>query len=64
VFYLAYTNNILVFTNGSKEDYLTKVEKIHKKLDGIRLFLNLDKYEFVQKTVIYLGFIITAVIRI
>jgi hypothetical protein len=46
VFYSAYTNNILVFTNGSKGDNLAKVKIVLKKLDGARLFLNLDKYEF------------------
>jgi hypothetical protein len=47
VFYLAYANNMLVFINGPKEDYLAKVEIVLKKLDGAGLFLNLDKYEFV-----------------
>jgi hypothetical protein len=38
---------MLVFINGSKEDYPAKVEIVLKMLDGAKLFLNLDKYEFI-----------------
>ena len=57
-FIFIYINNILVFFNGSKKDYINKVRKIIEYIVIINLYLNPKKYEFTIKKVKYLKFII------
>ena len=57
-FAFTYINNILVFFNSNKKDYINKVRKVIKYIIIINLYLNFKKYKFTIKKVKYLGFII------
>ena len=53
-----YINNILIFFNSNKKDYINKVRKVIEYIIIINLYLNFKKYKFIIKKVKYLGFII------
>jgi len=57
VFYTAYINNILIYSNNLEEHYkyINKVLKLLKEAD---LYLNIKKCKFEVKEVTYLGLII------
>lgn len=57
-FVLAYIDNIIIYTNRSKEDHFLKVRQVLQKLQDRGLFLDLGKSEFTKKTIKYLRFII------
>ena len=56
----AYMDDVLVYTNGDKEDHWKTVKSILSKLKRAGLYLDIDKCEFLCKEVKYLGFIIRA----
>jgi hypothetical protein len=56
----AYINDIIVFTNGFLQNYRNQILRIMKKLKDAGLQLNIDKCEFEQKKVKYLGYIINS----
>lgn len=56
----AYMDDVLIYTNDSKEDHYLKVQNVLRKLIAAGLFLDPDKCEFAVKSVKYLGFIIRA----
>ena len=41
-----YLNNILVYSNGTFENYKQKIDKILKKFDKYELYLKPEKYVF------------------
>ena len=53
-------DDVLVYTNGSREEHWGSVHKILKKLEKAGLFLDVGKCDFLCKEVKYLGFIIRA----
>ncbi len=59
-FVSAYIDDVLIFSSGSLEDHRTKVRKVLACLDEAGLQLDIDKCEFEQHSVKYLGFIISA----
>ena len=56
----AYMDDVLAYTGGSEEDHWKTVRSILCKLEKAGLYLDIDKCEFLCKTVKYLGFIINA----
>jgi hypothetical protein len=56
----AYVDDILIYTNGSKEQHREHVKKVLVRLRDAGLQLDIDKCEFEVKETKYLGFIITA----
>ncbi|KAI0993710.1 hypothetical protein K3495_g14474, partial [Podosphaera aphanis] len=59
-FCTAYLDDVLIWSDGSKEDHLEKVDKVLERLVHAELKLDLKKCEFAVKTVKYLGFMVTA----
>ena len=57
-FYSAYIDNILVYTDGTLDEYREHVRKVIVRIRKARLQLDIDKCEFEVKTTKYLGFII------
>ncbi len=56
----AYLDDILIYTDGTKDDHEAKVKQILSLLEAAGLYLDINKCEFAVKTTRYLGFIITA----
>lgn len=56
----AYMDDVLIYTTGNEDDHWRTVRSILGKLDKARLYLDIDKCEFLRKEVKYLGFIIRA----
>ncbi|KAI0994661.1 hypothetical protein K3495_g13520, partial [Podosphaera aphanis] len=56
----AYMDDVLAYTDGSKEDHWKTVRSILSKLEKAGLYLDVDKCEFLCQKVKYLGFIIEA----
>lgn len=56
----AYMDEILAYTDGSKENHWKTVCSILSKLEKAGLYLDIDKCEFLCEEVKYLGFIIRA----
>lgn len=54
-------DNVSIYTDGSKEDHWDTVKRVLKELDCAKLYLNIDKCNFLCKEVKYLGLIIKAV---
>jgi hypothetical protein len=51
VFVLVYLDDILIYTNGTKEEYIRYIKKVLKKLQKHKLLLKPEKYKFhVTKT--------------
>lgn len=59
-FCTAYLDDILIYSGGSRKDYIEKVCATLAKLQEAGLHLDLEKCEFAVKEVKYLGFIVTA----
>ncbi|KAI0991510.1 hypothetical protein K3495_g16677, partial [Podosphaera aphanis] len=59
-FCTAYLDDVLIWSDESREDHLKKVEKILKRLANAELKLDLKKCDFAVKEVKSLGFIVTA----
>jgi hypothetical protein len=57
-FVSAYIDDIIIFTNGSLQNHRNQILRILKKLKDAGLQLDIDKCEFEQKKVKYLGYII------
>ena len=53
-----YVDDILIFSEGSLEDYKEKIKLVLGKLGKASLFLDINKYEFSIKRTKYLGFIL------
>ena len=45
VFYLAYLDDILIYSNSEKE-YIEYIKKVLAKLSEAELYLDINKYEF------------------
>jgi len=56
----AYLDDVLIYTDGSYEDHMAKVNMVLERLSAAGLKLDIKKCEFAVKQVKYLGFIITA----
>ena len=59
-YYLAYIDNILIYSSSSKKDYKEKVQTIILKLREASLYLDIKKSKFGVTKTKYLGFIIKA----
>jgi hypothetical protein len=57
-FYSTYVDDILIFTDGSREDYEKRVNLVLGKLEKVGLFLDIDKCEFLVTCTKYLGFVL------
>ena len=57
-FVTAYVDDFLVFSYGSLEDHQAKVRRVLQRLQQAELFLDIDKCEFEQLSVKYLGYIV------
>jgi len=58
-FVTAYVDDILIFTDGSREEHEQKVERVLQRLEEAGLHLDIDKCEFSVRSTKYLGFIIS-----
>ena len=58
IFVTVYINDILVYTNGTLEEYKQHVKKILHALQKVGMRLHLDKSVFHTKEVEYLGLIL------
>jgi len=56
-FVIVYLDDILIFS-GTREEHIRHVRKVLEKLQQNKLLINLKKCTFLQKELIYLGFII------
>ncbi|KAI0991679.1 hypothetical protein K3495_g16508, partial [Podosphaera aphanis] len=59
-FCTAYLDDVLIWSDGNREDHLQKVDKVLEKFRTAGLKLDLKKCSFVVDEVKYLGFIVTA----
>ena len=59
-FYSAYVDDIIIYSSGTYEDHMERVELVLRKLLAAGLYLDPKKYEFVKKVIKYLGFIVEA----
>ena len=48
-FCTVYIDDILIYTSGSLRDYRVKVYMVLRKLQEVKLILNIDKYQFERK---------------
>jgi hypothetical protein len=53
-------NDILIYSDGSYQNYMSKMKKVLQKLHKAELKLDIEKSEFAFSKVKYLGFIISA----
>ena len=58
MFIIVYLDNILIYLRN-KEEYKQYVKIILEYLSKVRIRLNLEKYKFYKKEVIFLGFIVS-----
>lgn len=56
----AYIDDIIIYSSGSQKDHQRKVTKVLQKLQDAGLQCDIDKSEFEQNSVKYLGFIVRA----
>ena len=56
----AYMDDVIKYSDGSREDHFQKVRTVLRKLWDGGLFLDPGKSEFAKKTIKYLGFIVHA----
>jgi hypothetical protein len=56
----AYMNNVLIYSDESYQDYMSKVRKVLRRLHKAGLKLDIKKSEFASSEVKYLKFIISA----
>jgi hypothetical protein len=56
----AYMNDVLIYSDGSYQDYMSKMKKVLRRLHKAGLKLDIEKSEFAFSEVKYLGFIISA----
>ena len=56
----AYMDDVIIYSNGSREDHFRKVKTVLQKLWDGGLFLDPGKSEFAKKKIKYLGFIVYA----
>ena len=57
IFCSAYLNDILIYNNNIKK-YIQHVNKMLEKFKQINLYLNINKYQFHVKKIMYLNLII------
>ena len=56
----AYMDDVIIYSNGSREDHFRKVRTVLRKLWDGGLYLDPGKCEFARKSIKYLGFIVYA----
>jgi hypothetical protein len=56
----AYMNNVLIYSDGSYQNYMSKMKKVLRKLHKAGLKFDIEKSEFAFSEIKYLGFIISA----
>jgi transposase InsO family protein len=56
----AYMDDVIIYSNGTREDHFRKVRTILQKLWDGGLYLDPGKCEFARKSIKYLGFIVYA----
>jgi hypothetical protein len=60
VYSTAYLDDVLIYSNGSRADHITKVRRVLSLLRDSGLQLDIHKCKFAVKEVLYLGYIVTA----
>ncbi len=55
---IAYVDDILVFTNGTRDQHVNDVHAVFERLEKARCYIALEKCEFFKKEIAFLGFII------
>jgi hypothetical protein len=58
VFCSAYVDDILIYSDGTREEHISHVKKVLQRLEEAGLRADIDKSEFLVKKTKYLGFII------
>jgi hypothetical protein len=58
-FVVGYLNNVLIYTKGTREDYIKKVKLILREYKKRDMLFKLEKYTFFIKEVEFLGHIMT-----
>jgi hypothetical protein len=56
----AYTNNVFIYSDGSYQNYISKMKKVLRRLHKAGLKFDIKQSEFAFSKVKYLGFIISA----
>jgi hypothetical protein len=56
----AYINNVLIYSDRSYQNHISKMKKVLRKLHKAGLKLDIEKSEFASSKVKYLKFIISA----
>ena len=59
-FIIIYLDNILIFTNRTREEHIEYVRKVLTKLMEEDIMLKLKKYKFFKNKIKYLGHIISS----
>jgi hypothetical protein len=59
-FVFAYIDDIIIFTNGFLQKHKNQMVRIMKKLRNAGLQLHINKCEFKQKQIKYLGYIVNS----
>ena len=52
----AFLDDIIIITKGSIEDHETEIDKVLYKLDKENLAISLQKFEFLQTEITWLGY--------
>ena len=58
-FCMVYLNDIVIYIKETREDHVTKVKKVLKRLEDYDLLLKLLKCKFLKKKMIFLEHVIT-----
>jgi hypothetical protein len=53
-------NNVFIYSDGSYQDYMSKMKKVLRRFHKAGLKLDIEKLEFAFSEIKYLGFIISA----
>jgi hypothetical protein len=56
----AYMDDVLIYSDGSYQNYMSKIKKVLRRFHKAGLKFNIEKSEFASSEVKYLGFIISA----
>ena len=58
IFFAIYLDDILIFSK-TKEEHMKHLELVLRKLQEVKLTVNLDKSEFMKEELVYLGFVVS-----
>jgi hypothetical protein len=58
-FVVEYLDDVLIYTKGTREDYIKKVKLVLREYEKRDMLFKLEKYTFFAKEVKFLGYVIT-----